>query len=142
MAIDECPGVRFNAHMRILAWISSVFYIGLAAVFCLGLPGLASGVTFMNPDGLAGVRTIFAGLHLGIGVAVLGFTLARLYLLAVFVAAAAATGLAVARVASMFIDNTFTTTQVRDLIPEAAGVVILVVLLPRIRAELRRLRQQ
>lgn len=128
--------------MKTFAWISSVFYIGFAVVLCLGLPGLASGVSFMNADGLAGVRTIFAGLHFGIGITVLGFTLARLYLLAVFVSAAAATGLAIVRVISIFMDNAFTVTQVRDLIPEVAGTIILVVLLPRIRAELQRVRQK
>lgn len=82
------------------------------------------------------------GSLLGIGIAVLGFTLARLYLLAVFVATTAATGLAAVRIISMFMDNAFTVTQVRDLIPEVAGVIVLVILLPRIRAELRRVRQK
>jgi len=59
----------------------------------------------------------------------------RLYLLGVFVSACAASGLAIVRLFGMVVDNAFTRSQVRDLVPEALGFFIGIALVSRFRTE-------
>jgi hypothetical protein len=125
--------------IRFLSWLSAIFWIGLGIIFMLRTQQMAEGLSFTSPDGLTGLRAIVAGLHIAIGTVILVFTLNRLYLLGVFVSAYAASGLAIVRFFGMVIDNAFTRSQVRDLIPEVLGLFIAIAIIPRLRTELRSL---
>jgi hypothetical protein len=122
--------------IRFLSWLSAIFWIGLGIVFMLRMQNMAEGLSFTSPDGLTGLRAIVSGLHIAIGAVILVFTLNRLYLLGVFVSACAASGLAMVRLFGMAVDNAFTRSQVRDLVPEALGLFIAVAIAPRLRREL------
>ena len=128
--------------IRLLSWISAIFWIGLGIVFLLRMEHMAEGLSFTSPDGLTGLRAIVSGLHIAIGIVVLVFSLNRLYLLGVFVSACAASGLALVRLFGMVTDNAFTPSQVRDLIPEILGFIVVIAIVPRLRSELHRLKQE
>ena len=123
--------------IRLLSWISAIFWIGLGIVFLLRMEHMAEGLSFTSPDGLTGLRAIVSGLHIAIGIVVLVFSLNRLYLLGVFVSACAASGLALVRFAGMIVDHAFTASQVRDLVPEVLGFIVAIAIVPRLRSELR-----
>jgi hypothetical protein len=128
--------------IRFLSWLSAIFWIGLGILFLLRMEHMAEGLSFTSPDGLTGLRAIVAGLHISIGVIVAVFSLNRLYLLGVFVSACAASGLALVRLFGMVTDHAFTPSQVRDLIPEILGFIVVIAIVPRLRSELRRLKQE
>jgi hypothetical protein len=123
--------------IRFLSWLSAIFWISIGLVFTLRMQHMAEGLSFTSSDGLPGLRAIVAGLHIAIGTIILVFTLNRLYLLGVFVSACAASGLAIVRLFGMVVDNAFTRSQVRDLVPEALGFFIGIALVSRFRTELR-----
>jgi hypothetical protein len=122
--------------IRFLSWLSAIFWISLGIVFMLRMQHMAEGLSFTSPDGLTGLRAIVSGLHIAIGTVILVFALNRLHLLGVFVSACAASGLAIVRLFGMVIDNAFTRSQVRDLVPEALGFLIVIAIVPRLRSEL------
>ncbi len=128
--------------IRFLSWLSAIFWTGLGILFLLRMEHMAEGLSFTSPDGLTGLRAIVAGLHISIGVIVAVFSLNRLYLLGVFVSACAASGLALVRLFGMVTDNAFTPSQVRDLIPEILGFIVVIAIVPRLRSELHRLKQE
>jgi hypothetical protein len=123
--------------IRFLSWLSAIFWISLGLIFMLRMQPMTEGLSFTRPDGRTGVRAIVSGLHLAIGTVVLAFAVNRLHLLGVFVSACAASGLAMVRLFGMVVDNAFTRSQVRDLVPEALGFFILIAIVPRLRRELR-----
>src|SRR6266446_3904948 len=123
--------------IRFLSWLSAVFWIFLGVAFMLRMRQMLDGVAFTSPDGLTGVRAIFAGLHVGIGTIILVLCLNRLYLLGVFVSACAASGLLIVRLFGMVVDHAFTASQLRDLVPEVLGLFIVLALIPRLKNELR-----
>jgi hypothetical protein len=123
--------------IRFLSWLSAIFWISLGIIFMLRMQHMAEGLSFTTPDGLTGLRAIVSGLHIAIGTVILAFALNRLYLLGVFVSACAASGLAIVRLFGMAVDNAFTRSQIRDLIPEALGFFIAIAIVPRLRTELR-----
>jgi hypothetical protein len=123
--------------IRLLSWLSAIFWISLGVLFMLRMPRMVEGLSFTSPDGLTGLRAIFAGLHIAIGTVILVFALNRLHLLGVFVSACAASGLAIVRLFGIVIDNAFTPSQIRDLVPEALGFFIAIAIVGRLRTELR-----
>jgi hypothetical protein len=125
------------AMIRFLAWLSAIFWIGLGIVFMMRTQHMTEGLAFTNRDGLTGLRAIVSGLHIAVGVVVAVFAFNRLHLLAVFVSACAASGLAIVRLFGMVVDHAFTPSQVRDLIPEILGFVIVMTIVPRVTRELR-----
>jgi hypothetical protein len=122
--------------IRFLSWLSAVFWISLGIVFMLRMQHMAEGLSFTSPDGLTGLRAIVSGLHIAIGTVILVLALNRLHLLGVFVSACAASGLAIVRLFGMVVDNAFTRSQVRDLVPEALGFFVAIAIVPRLRSEL------
>jgi hypothetical protein len=123
--------------IRFLSWLSAIFWTGLGILFMLRMEHMAEGLSFTSSDGLTGLRAIVAGLHISIGVVVAVFSFNRLHLLGVFVSACAASGLALVRLFGMLIDNAFTPSQVRDLVPEILGFIVAIAIVPRLRRELR-----
>ena len=123
--------------IRFLAWLSAILWIGLGMLFMLRMQHMAEGRSFTSSDGLTGLRAIVAGLHIAVGVIVAVFSFNRLHLLAVFVSACAASGLAIVRLVGMIVDHAFTPLQIRDLVPELLGLIIAIIIAPRVRHGLR-----
>jgi len=124
--------------MKTLAWLGAIFYLAQSVIYCLWLPVLLPGVAFTTSADLVGVLTMFAGLTLGIAMAVAVLTWAYRYAEAIVVALAATTGLAVVRGAGMLLNNAATPEQLTHFALEMLAPVIGVILWPKLRAELMR----
>src|SRR5579859_1682697 len=129
--------------IRFLTWLLGIGFILLGLAFCFWMPQLAnqSGIVLTSGESVAGLRTIYGGLHLAIGSFALICARYRLYTIGVLSGTLAATGLAVVRTIGMFTDHALTTTQLVLLAPEVMGAVIGVVLIPQLRVDLRLLAQ-